>query len=90
MKREQLQRLLNAEIETLSRWSYAKLLEELVDIWTYQRGSGPDYHQFEVQLLERHDDYVHVAVSIDDGSIVKSISPLSHSFIVYRNGRVEI
>ncbi len=90
MKKEKLQGLLDAEVDQLSRWSYARLIEELSDILAYQRGSGPDYHQFEVQMIECEPNYVHISVAVDDGSLLKSISPISRSFIVHRDGRVEL
>lgn len=90
MKKEKLQALLDAEVDQLSRWPYAKLVEELSDILAYQRSSGPDYHQFEVQMIEHEPDYVHIVVAIDDGSFLKSVSPISRGFIVHRDGRVEL
>jgi hypothetical protein len=56
----------------------------------YERGGGASYHQFEVQMIEHQPDYVHVVVSIDDGSFLRSISPMTRSFIVRRDGRVEV
>lgn len=55
----------------------------------YERGSGADGHQFEVNLLEKTDAYVHILVSIDDGSFRRACRPLSSSFIVHRDGRIE-
>jgi hypothetical protein len=34
-----------------------------------------------VQLLENTEQYLHVMVAVDDGSLPASISPLTHSFI---------
>jgi hypothetical protein len=38
-------------------------------------------YQLEVQLLEDTDKYLHVGISVDDGSIPVSFRPLSESFI---------
>jgi hypothetical protein len=38
-------------------------------------------YQVEVELLENTEKYIHVMVSVDDGSLPASISPLTHSFI---------
>jgi len=90
MKKKQLRSLLDAEISGLSRKPYATLVEELSDVVAYERGEGSGYHQFEIQMIEHERDYVHVIVSIDDGSILKSMSPISRGFIVHRDGRVEV
>ena len=90
MKKDQLQSLLDTEIYELSRRPYTRLVDELSDVVSYERGSGSDYHQFEVQMIEHELEYVHVVVSIDDGSFKKFISPISRSFIVHRDGRIEM
>jgi len=40
----------------------------------------------EVQLLENTGTYVHVGVSVDDGSLPASLHPLSSSFIRKKTG----
>ncbi len=89
MKKEQLRDLLDAEIEVWSSKSYTTLVEELPDVVAYGRGSDADFHQFEVLMLEHEPEYVHVSISIDDASLMKSLSPLTGGFIVHRDGRVE-
>jgi hypothetical protein len=90
MTKSELQRLLDAEVAALSRRSYARLVDDLPDVLAYERGGGASYHQFEVRMIEHEPDYVHVVVSIDDGSFLRSISPMTRSFIVRRDGRVEV
>ncbi|HSR54972.1 MAG TPA: hypothetical protein VLN73_01935 [Alphaproteobacteria bacterium] len=90
MDKAALQALLDREVEAWSRKPFAALMEELDDVVAYQRGDGSGFHQFEVQMLEREPDYLHVLVSIDDGSFRRSLSPLSRGFIVHRDGRIEI
>jgi len=90
MTKSELQRLLDAEVDQLSRRSYARLVDDLPEVLAYERGGGASYHQFEVQMIEHQPDYVHVVVSIDDGSFLRSISPMTRSFIVRRDGRVEV
>ena len=89
MKKAQLQSLLDAEVDAWAKKPYATLIEELPDVVAYERGDGADAHQFEVQMLEHEPDYVHVCISIDDGSFRWSFAPLTRSFIVHRDGRVE-
>ena len=38
-------------------------------------------YQVEVEILENTATYVHVAVSVDDGSLPASITPETHSFM---------
>ena len=90
MTKSELHRLLDAEVDELSRRSYARLVDDLSDVLAYERGSGAGHHQFEVQMIEHEPGYVHVAVSVDDGSFLRSIAPLTRSFIVHRDGRIEV
>ena len=43
-----------------------------------------------MRLLEATDDYIHVQTSIHDGSVAWSLKPLTSSFLIYRDGRIEI
>jgi len=76
----------------IDRWC-AKSPEELVETlkWPvgYEQGSGDEWRQFEVQLLENTDDYVHVGIAVDNGSEELSRCPLTTSFIVHRDGRID-
>ncbi|MCP5113951.1 MAG: hypothetical protein GY953_24215 [bacterium] len=77
--------------EEVDRWaakSYQVLRDELQDVVAYEKGHGENCHQFEVQLLEDEDDYVHVGIGVDDGGW-RAFAPLSTSFLVYRDGRVD-
>jgi hypothetical protein len=89
MDKTVLQSLLDREIEEWSSKSFTKLIEELADVVSYQRGSKSDFHQFEVQMIEQEPEYLHILVSVDDGSFRKFVAPLSRGFIVHRDGRVE-
>ena len=89
MNKKRLEDLLDAETSNWSQKSFANLIKELTDVVAYERGSEADFHQFEVQMIEHEPDYVHVIVSIDDGSFVRFCAPLSRGFIVHRDGRVE-
>ena len=89
MNKKRLQNLLDAETSKWWQKPFAKLIDELTDVATYARGSEADFHQFEVQMIEHEPDYVHVLVSIDDGSLGRFCAPLTRSFIIHRDGRVE-
>ncbi len=90
MNKKRLRDLLDAETDSWSKKSYSRLIDELDDVIAYTRGDGADFHQFEIEMIEHEPEYVHVMVSIDDGSLVRSFSPLTRGFIVLVDGRVEM
>jgi len=87
-KREWLSAALEREAATWSAKTYHALAEELRDVAAYERTDEGGAYQVEVQLLERTADYVHVLVSVDDGGW-RAFVPVSSSFIVHRDGRLE-
>lgn len=70
--------------------SYHELIAELADVVAFQRGNADDFHQFEVMLLEKTGAYVHVSVSIDDGSFLRSFAPLTSDFIIHKSSDVDL
>ena len=90
MDKIQLQRLLDAEIRAWAAKSHGQLLKELDDVVAYERGEGEGEHQFEVQVLEREDDCLHICISIDDGTLFRSIRPLTAGFCAHSDGRTEV
>lgn len=88
LKKQELTELLSAEVEAWSRKSYEQLIEDLPDVIAFER-EEPEPHQFEVQLLETTPEYVHVMISIDDGSFWRSFAPITRTFIVHRSGEIE-
>ena len=87
MKKNELKKILSQEIEKYRSKSYEELIG-IIDPITYSYGSGESFYQVEVQVLEKNEEYVHVSVAVDDGRFLRAIAPLSHSFIVYKSGRV--
>jgi hypothetical protein len=88
VKRGDLPPYLWAEVEKCSAKSYETLRSELKDVYA-RCEEGEPYH-VEVQLLEDRSDYVHVGVAVCSEEVGWScFSPLSQSFIVYRDGRVD-
>ena len=53
MNKARLKSLLDAEAAMWSRKSFAELVEALPGVVAYQRGGEADFHQFEVQLIEK-------------------------------------
>ncbi len=88
MKREDLRRYLEREIEKWSAKSYESLREELKD-GNYADCETKEYH-LEVDLLEDRADYVNVSVAVCSEKVRWScFHPLSRSFLVYRDGSVK-
>jgi hypothetical protein len=80
-RREDMERILNAESERWSSMSSEQLIAELRELQAYQVQDGNQTYQFEMELLENTDAYVHVMVAVDDGRLPFAISPLTKTFI---------
>jgi hypothetical protein len=80
-RREKWRPVLDAEVKKWSAKSWAELVADLADEQAYEVEVGGRQYQVEVQLLENTKKYVHVAVSVDDGSVPASFRPLSSSFL---------
>jgi len=90
MTEAQLRELLSQETLAWAERSPADIVTELAKPQTYCRGTGDTWHEIEVTLLEATDDYIHVKTSIHDGSLVWALKPITYSFLIYRDGRIEI
>jgi len=90
MTEAQLRELLSQETLAWAERSPADIVAELAKPQTYRRGMGDTQHEIEVTLLEATEDYIHVKTSINDGSMVWALTPITSSFLVYRDGRIEI
>ena len=89
MDQSELIGCLKQELEQWSKKPYAALIAELKEEVVYERGEGAERCQVEVQLLENTPEYVHVSVAVDDGTFRRFISPMSTSFLVYQDGRID-
>ena len=83
-RREEWQKVLDTEVARWSKLPWEQLITELHEVRAYQVEVESKQYQVEVQLLENAADYVHVAVGVDDGSLPRSIVPLTHSFITQK------
>jgi hypothetical protein len=61
--------------------SCTQLVSELLDLQTYEIEFDSKKYQVEVEILETTEQYLHVMVAVDDGSLPASVRPLSRSFI---------
>jgi len=85
-RRERWQAVLDAEIKRWSAKSWEELLSKLSEVHVYEVELDFQQHQVEVELLERTPDYLHVSISVDDGSLPASLRPTTGSFIRRRLG----
>ncbi len=91
MNKDQLRRLLAAEMKALKSLSYEELFTKLEKVETKEFGEKEDFHQIEIQVF--FDDpsekkNLRVLVAIDDGSLRKAIFPLSNDFIMTPQGKL--
>ncbi len=84
-----LQVALVREVERWSALSYQRLRSDVRETVVEEREVDGLAYTVEVDLLEDLPEYVHVAVAVDDGSLRWAVCPLSHSFLVYPDGRVD-
>jgi len=84
--REQWQPVLDAEVKRWSEKSCEQLISELRESLDYEIEYAGKQYQVEVELLENTEKYIHVVVSVDDGSLPASIWPLTNSFIRDKGG----
>ncbi|MGA2087226.1 MAG: hypothetical protein ABSG60_17095 [Terracidiphilus sp.] len=80
-RREEWRKVLDAETERWSEKSCEQLITELREVRCYEVEVDSKHFQVEVQLLENTNEYVHVSVDVDDGSLPWSIFPVSQTFI---------
>jgi hypothetical protein len=80
-RREEWRKVLDSEVQRWSSLSYLQLASELRGLQAYEVEFDSKKYQVEVQLLENTEQYLHVMVAVDDGSLPASIVPLTHSFI---------
>jgi hypothetical protein len=80
-RRQQWRKVLEAEMRRWSALSYDQLISRLSTIEVYEVEHDFKKYQVEIEILEKREDYVHVAVSVDDGSLPSSIWPATESFI---------
>jgi len=82
IRRERWRPVLDAESVRWKGKGWRKLVFELQEDAVYEVETESQRFQVEVQLLENTDRYIHVCVSVDDGSLPASLTPISTSFIL--------
>jgi hypothetical protein len=89
-RREGWRTVLDSEVKRWSAMSCDQLASELRDQQTYEVEFDSKQYQVEVQLLENTEQYLHVIVAVDDGSLPASLMPLSETFILQKSGPVDL
>ena len=80
-RRKEWQKVLDSEVKRWSAMPCEQLVSELHDAQAYEVEFESKQYQVEVEILENTQEYLHVIVAVDDGSLPASILPLTHSFI---------
>jgi hypothetical protein len=84
-RREEWRKVLDSEVKRWSAMSCGQLVSALPDgLEAYQVEFESKQYNVEVDLLENTDQYVHVVVAVDDGSLPASILPLCHNLIRHK------
>ena len=76
--------ILDAEVQRWAARSCEQLAAELRDVVAYEITLDSRPYQVEVEILENTDDYLHVRVAVDDGTLPHSLFPLTQTFISRR------
>ena len=80
-RRDEWRKVLDSEVNRWSAMSCNQLVSELHDLQTYEIEFDSKKYQVEVEILENTEQYLHVMVAVDDGSLPASIRPLTGTFI---------
>jgi hypothetical protein len=80
-RREEWRKVLDSEVQRWSALSCDQLVSELRGHQAYEVELDSKKYQVEVEILENAQEYVHVMVAVDDGSLPASILPLTSTFI---------
>ena len=78
--------MLDLEVQRWSAIPYEELLSTLQHLHTYEIEMASTKYQVEVEILEKTDQYLHVMVAVDDGSLPASILPSCRTFICTKQG----
>jgi len=84
-RREEWKVVLDAEMKLWSDKSCEQLTKELREVRAYTVEFGSKQYQVEVDILEDTKEYLHIGLSVDDGSLPSWLHPASQSFIVRKN-----
>ena len=81
--------VLDAEIRHWSALPYDQLMARLSNGYVYEVKHDSRTYQVEIEVLENTENYVHVVLSVDDGSLPASIWPATDSFICIKPSLID-
>ncbi len=84
-RRQRWRKVLEAEVQRWSALPYDRLQAQLAATEVYEVADGPQRYQVEIDVLENTKEYVHVMLSLDDGSLPLSLVPVIDSFITNKS-----
>jgi hypothetical protein len=85
-RRDEWRKVLDAETERWSAKSCEQLIAELHEVQAYEVVVDSKRYNVEVEILENKQEYILVALGVDDGSLPWSIVPVSTGFIRQKDG----
>jgi len=86
-RREQWRRVLDIEVQRWSAMTPEQLALALDKGQVYEVTLDSKTYQVEVEVLESTDEFFHVMVAVDDGSLPASMMPEIDSFICNKRAR---
>jgi hypothetical protein len=84
-RRDSWRPVLDSELRKWSAMTCDQLAGELTELQAYTVVFDGIEYQVEVEILEDAPAYMHIIVSVDDGTLPASLFPLSESFITSRS-----
>jgi hypothetical protein len=88
-RRHEWKPVLETEVKKWSALSLAQVMSKLPESECYEVEFEFKKYQVEVELLEDTDQYIHVGVAVDDGSLPASFRPVTSSFILNKDGSID-
>ena len=80
-RRAQWRKVLEREVARWSAMPVPQILEEAGDVAAYEVELDSQTYQVEVQIIEDTEEYLHVTVGVDDGSLPASMLPATQTFL---------
>jgi hypothetical protein len=80
-RRQQWRKVLGLEVQRWLVMPYDQLQFALRNQQVYEVEFESRKYQVEIEMLENTEQYVHVMVAVDDGSLPASVLPATHTFI---------
>jgi hypothetical protein len=80
-RREHWRKVVDLEVQRWSMVPYGQLVSAVRDQQVYEIEFDSKKYQVEIEILDETAQYVHIIVSLDDGSLPASILPATRSFI---------